>query len=399
MDLSIIARNAEPSATLSLNSTAKAMVARGEDVAMFTVGEPDFDTPDNIKQAAIRAINAGYTNYTPASGTQELREAISDKFFQDNDIEYSPDQIIVSNGAKQALYLIMRCLLDEGDDILLPVPYWVSYAAQAEFCRARPVPIDTTSTDDLKLTPALFENALTENTKAIVVNSPCNPSGVVYSREELKQIAQVAAENDLWILTDEIYEKLIYDEAEHISIASMNNDFYSRTITFNGVSKTYAMTGWRIGYAAGPEEVITAAGRLQSNMSSGPNSIAQRATIEALRGPRSSVVDMRKAFFKRREMIVSGLNEIPGVKCAMPRGAFYAFPDCSGLMGARYAGRDVKNSVSLSQALLEEAQLAVVPGAPFGADNYLRFSYAVDRETIEKGLDRLRGFVEMRENG
>jgi aspartate aminotransferase len=398
MNLSKLAADAQPSATLSLNSKAKELAANGQDVAKFTVGEPDFDTPDNIKQAAIRAIQSGFTRYTPAAGTKELREAITGKFERDNGLKYEADQILVSNGAKHALYMIMMCLLGEGDEAVLPAPYWVSYSSQVEFCGARPVVADATGEPDLKLTPEILEENITEDTRLLVLNSPCNPSGVVYSRQELEELVQVAVEHDLWILSDEVYEKLIYDDLEHVAVAGLSEEARRRTITFNAVSKTYAMTGWRIGYAAGPKNVIQAAGRLQSNMTSGPNSIAQKAAVEAITGDQESVEEMRQTFADRRDIIVDGLNGIEGVQCVRPQGAFYALPDCSDLLGHTYAGHSVENSTDLSKALLEEVLLAVVPGAPFGAEGHLRFSYAASEETIEKGIERLQQFIDTRED-
>jgi aspartate aminotransferase len=398
MRLSRRAESARPSATLSLDATAKAMLARGEDVVMFTVGEPDFDTPDNIKQAAIRAIQAGYTKYTPAAGSLELRRAIAAKLKKDNGLSYDPDQVLVSNGAKQALYIIMLCLLDEGDEVLLPGPYWVSYPDQAEVCGARAVVIDGTAAPDLKVTPAMLEGAVTKRSKLLILNSPCNPSGVVYTGEELRALAEVAVRHNLWIMSDEVYEKLVYDGLTHVSTAALSRQAYERTITVNGVSKTYAMTGWRIGYAAGPREVIRAAVDIQSNLTSGPNSIAQKASLAALTEEQDSVEEMRAVFARRRDLIVEGLNSIEGVRCVVPRGAFYALPDCRGLLRHTYAGRKVSDSVSLSEALLQAVKVAVVPGAPFGAEGHLRFSYAVSESDIQKGIERLGRFVQMRED-
>ena len=398
MRLSKIAANATPSATLSLNAKAKSMAREGEDVVILTVGEPDFDTPDNVKQAAIRAVQAGYTKYTPAAGAPELRSAVAHKLRKDNGLDYEPNQILVSNGSKQALYMIMLCLLEEGDEVLLAAPYWVSYAAQAEVCGARPVAVDATSTSDLKLTPDVLRRAITPKSKLLVLNSPCNPSGVVYSGDELHAIVDVALEHDLWILSDEVYEMLIYDGLLHVSIASLSDEAYRHTITFNAVSKTYAMTGWRIGYAAGPLEVIGAAASLQSNLTSGPNSIAQRAAIEALTGEQDSVAEMHRAFAERRDLIVDGLNKIPGIRCLKPQGAFYAFPDCRELLAHTYAGRKVEDSMALSEALLDAVKLAVIPGAAFGAEGYLRFSYAAEGGEIRKGLERFAEFVRMRED-
>ncbi len=393
MNLSNVAATAEPSATLSLNSLAKQLAAGGEDVVSFTVGEPDFDTPENIKQAAIRAIEAGYTKYSPAPGFPDLREAIADDFKKSNGLDYSPKQVLVSNGAKQALYLLMLCVLDPGDQIILPAPYWPSYADQAKACGAEPIVVDCTNTE-LKLPPRALEEAAGPKTKIVMINTPSNPTGMVYSKKELQALAEVAEQKDLWIFSDEVYEKLVYDGFSHVSMAALSDEIYNRTVTFNAVSKTYAMTGWRIGYAAGPEDIITAAGRLQSNLTSGPNSIAQKAALEAITGDQSAVNEMRAKFDSRRTMLVDGLNDIEGVECKKPTGAFYAFPDCSGLMNTTYGDKNVQSSMDLSKALLETVRLAVVPGSPFGAEGYLRFSYAVSENDIQKGLARLRDFIE-----
>jgi len=393
MRLSRLARSAKPSATLSIDAKAKRMKQQGQDVLILTVGEPDFDTPDNVKQAAIRAIQSGYTKYTAAAGAPELRRAVAAKLRRDNGLDYKPDQVLVSNGTKQALYMIMLCLLEEGDEVLLPAPYWVSYADQVEVCGARPVAIDATGTADLKITPEMLRSMITPRSRLLVLNSPCNPSGVAYTEEELRAIVHVALEHDLWIFSDEVYETLIYDGLAHASAAAFSEEAYRHTITFNGLSKSHAMTGWRIGYAAGPDDIIRAASNLQSNLTSGPNSIAQKAAIEALEGEQDSVAEMRAAFAERREVIVNGLNKIPGVRCLMPQGAFYAFPDCRELLGHTYAGRKVDGSVALSDALLDVVKLAVIPGAPFGAEGYLRFSYAVSQSDIRRALGRFAEFV------
>jgi len=292
----------------------------------------------------------------------------------------------------------MLCLLDPGDEVLIPAPFWMSYADQAEICGARPVVVDGTKTRDLKVTPDMVERAVTKRSKLLILNSPSNPTGIVYGRDELRALTEVAIKHNLWIFSDEVYEKLIYDGLEHASVAAFSKDACKRTITFNAVSKTYAMTGWRIGYAAGPAEVMKAAVDLQSTLTSGPNSIAQKAALEALTGPQESVEDMRQAFARRRDIIVEGLNRIEGVTCVRPQGAFYAFPDCKALLGHTYAGRRVTDSLSLSAALLDSKRLAVVPGAPFRADGYLRFSYAVSEDVIEKGLQRFAEFVKTRED-
>lgn len=395
MRLSKVANAAEPSATLSLNALAKQLKAQGENVVSFTVGEPDFDTPDNIKLAAKEAIEAGYTKYSPAVGFPELRELISESFSRLNGLNYPPKNILVSNGAKQALYMLMLCVLDPGDQALLPAPYWPSYADQVKACGAEPVVIDCTSTG-FKLTPEALRGAVGPKTKLLILNSPCNPTGMSYSRDELRALAETAAENDLWIFSDEVYERLIYDGLSHVSMASVSDETYGRTVTFNAVSKTYAMTGWRIGYAAGPEEIITAAGRLQSNLTSGPNSIAQRAAMEAIGGSQDAVEKMRKTFRARRDLLIEGLKSIEGLQCATPEGAFYVFPDCKSLLNHKYNGIEVKDSISLSKALLETVRLAVVPGSPFGAEGYMRFSYAAGEETIQEGIKRFKEFLCMR---
>ncbi|KPK64917.1 MAG: aspartate aminotransferase [Planctomycetes bacterium SM23_32] len=393
MSLSELAATARASATMALNARAKALVAEGVDVVNFTIGEPDFDTPDNIKQAAHLAIQSGFTKYQPAAGLPELRRAVARKLAADNGLDYSPDEVLISNGAKQALYMTMLVLLQQGDEVVVPAPYWVSYIHQARFCGARVALVDATGTLDLKPTPELLKAAITERSRALVLNSPCNPTGVVLSRDELRALLEAALEKDLWIISDEIYEKLVYDEAEHVSSASLGPQVRERVVTINGLSKTYAMTGWRIGYAAGPPEVIQAAGRLQSHMTSGADSIAQRAAVEALEGPQESVEEMREAFDERRHLLVEGLNELPGVSCLMPRGAFYAFPDCRGLLGRSYGSRRVENSLELCEALLDQAQVAAVPGSAFGAEGFVRFHYAKSDADIKKALERLGNFA------
>lgn len=393
MELSRIAGNAKASATLTLNAKAKELARSGVDVVMFTVGEPDFPTPENICQAAIRAVQAGYTHYTPAAGMVELREAIAAKFQEESGLDYGASQIIVSNGGKHCLYQIILALAESGDEVLLPAPYWVSYADQAEICGATPVAIDCTGREDLKLTPDMLKDAITPRSKVLVLNYPSNPTGVVMTEQELRAVVEVAVEHDLWIISDEIYDQLIYDGLPHVSPASFSPEAFARTITLNGVSKTYAMTGWRIGYAGGPKEVITAAVRMQSNMTSAPCSIAQKAALEAITGQQESVAEMREAFDERRHILVEGLNALPGVHCTVPQGAFYAFPSVKGLLGRSYKGRRVDTSLELAQRLLEDVNLAVVPGAPFGAEGYLRFSYATSVEQIEKGVERLGDFI------
>ena len=397
MELSRISASALPSATLSLNADAKRLKRQGEDVVMFTVGEPDFDTPENIKQAAHLAIQGGHTKYTPTSGTPELREAVCRKFLRDNGLSYEPNQVVASNGAKQVLYMVMLSILDPEDEVILAAPYWVSYAEQARYCGAAAVAVDCTSSPGLKLTPELLKNAITPRSKLLVLNSPCNPSGGVYTEAELRALVEVAPAHDLWIISDEVYEFFIYDGAVHHSPAGFGDDAYSRVITVNSVSKTYAMTGWRIGYAAGPKEVIEAAGRLQGNISSAPNSIAQKAAIEALDGPQDSVQEMRRAFQERRDFIVESLNSMAGIQCPVPQGAFYAYPDVSALFGKKYGGRAVEDSAGLCTALLDASRFAAIPGSAFGTEGYLRLSYATELKSIEKGMERLAQFLETAE--
>lgn len=393
MSLSKIAASSTPSATLALDAKAKQLLRQGAPVVLFTVGEPDFDTPDNIKQAAHRAIQSGFTKYTAAAGMLELRRAIAQKLKDDNGLDYAPEEVLVSNGGKQAIFMIMLCLVQDGDEVLLPTPYWVSYADQTRICGARPAAIGATGTADFKLTPEALEKAITKRSKLLVLNTPCNPTGAVLTRDELSPLVEVALAHDLWILSDEIYEKIIYDGLEHVSAASLSDQARQRVITINGLSKTYAMTGWRVGYAAGPQEVIKAAVNIQSNTTSAPNSIAQRAALEALTGPQDSVGEMREAFDRRRRLLVDGLNAIPGISCFMPQGAFYAFADCRGLLGKSYKGKRVDTSHDLCAALLGQVQVAVVEGSAFGAEGYLRFSYATSAEAIAAGLERLQRFV------
>ncbi len=393
MQLSRIAANASASATMALNARAAELARQGRDVVNFTIGEPDFDTPDNIKQAAHRAIEAGFTKYQPAAGVPALRAAIARKLQADNGLDCAPEQVLVSNGAKQTLFVLMLCLLQEGDQALVPAPYWVSYVHQARFCGAEPVVVDATATEDLKPTPQLLREAITERARLLVLNSPCNPTGAVLTEDELRPLVEVALERNLWIISDEIYEKLIYDGLEHASPAGFGERARERVITVNGFSKTYAMTGWRIGYAAGPAEVIRAAARLQSHMTSGADSIAQKAALEALEGSQESVAEMREAFDARRRLMVGGLNRIPGVSCLVPLGAFYAFPDVRGLLGRSYGGRRVESALDLCEAWLDQAGVAAVPGTAFGAEGYVRLHYAKSEEEIEKALERIGEFA------
>jgi len=365
------------------------MKAEGRNVISLSAGEPDFDTPEHIKEAAVRALKEGFTKYTPATGTPELKKAICEKFARDNGLEYTPSQVIVNCGAKHTIYLAIQALVEEGDEVVVPVPYWVSYPEQVRLAGGRPV--FAPSGNDLKLKPEALREVLSPRTKAVIVNSPCNPSGVVYTKEELEALGEVLAEARVWVISDEIYEKLVYDGQEHFSIASVVPELKERTVVVNGVSKAYAMTGWRIGYAAGPEEVISAMGKIQSQETSNPNSIAQAAALAALTGPQECVGEMVRAFDERRRYVVGRLQAMPGVSCGVPKGAFYVFPDVSGL------GRD---SVALCSWILEELEVACVPGAGFGMEGRIRISYAAGMEALKEAMDRLEeGFRKVREEG
>jgi aspartate aminotransferase len=370
------------SPTLALNAKAKELKSKGVDVVNFTAGEPDFDTPDNIKHAAIKAIKDGFTKYTPPAGTPELRKAIADKLKRENGLDYGPNQIIVSCGGKHSLYNAVMTVCNPGDEVIIPSPYWVTYPEQVKLAGGEPV-IAKTSGEGFRLLAKDIEGKLTRRTKAIILNSPNNPTGAVYEKSELKKIASIAAEKDIYVISDEIYEHLIY-EGEHVSIASLGPGIKEKTIIINGAAKSYAMTGWRIGWAAGPEDIVKGMTKLQSQTTSNPTSNAQMAYLEALRGDQSSVHKMREAFRKRRDLIVGKLNEIDGISCPKPGGSFYVFPDVSGLS---------RDSMGFSDRLLENAKVAVVPGLAFGAEGHVRMSYACSEETINKGIERIRDFV------
>lgn len=383
----------QPSPTLAIDAKAKALKAEGIDVIGFGVGEPDFDTPENIKQAAKRAIDNGFTRYTPVGGIDELKDAIISKLKRDNGLEFRRDQITVACGAKHSLYNISQALIQEGDEVIIPVPYWVSYPDQVLLAGGRPVFIQTDEKSSFKISPAQLEKAITPRTKALVLNSPCNPTGTSYTREELRFLGEVCLKHDFIIISDDIYEKLLYDGLSFSNIASAVPELQSRTIVVNGVSKTFAMTGWRIGYAAGPVEIISAMTKLQSQSTSNPSSVAQKAAVEALNGPQDTVMMMRAEFEKRRTYIVERLNSIAGFSCFLSTGAFYAFPNVSGLYGKCFSGKSINNSTDLCAYFLEQARVAIVPGIAFGADDYVRFSYATSLKNISEGIDRIEEAV------
>ncbi|MCF6148623.1 MAG: pyridoxal phosphate-dependent aminotransferase [Candidatus Kuenenia sp.] len=390
MVLSRVAREIQASATLAITAKAKQLAAEGKDVIGFGAGEPDFDTPENIKTAAIKAIKDGFTKYTPTSGTPKLKEAICEKLFKENNLKYSPSQILVSAGAKQSICNIVLVLCDIGDEVIIPTPYWVSYPEMVTLAGAKPVFLETNDKDHFKITKDSLASVITPKTKLLFLNSPSNPTGMVYSEEELREIVLFAVEKGLYVISDEIYEKILYDGVKHFSPAAINDDCYNNVITINGFSKVYSMTGWRLGYAAGPETIIKAATNIQDHTTSGASSITQIAGLEALRGNQDSVNNMVAEFDRRRKYIVDRLNAMKGISCLLPQGAFYAFPNVSGL----YNHLSVKGSFDLVSLLLEKAHVAFVPGAPFGADAYIRISYATSMENIKKGMDRFEKFLQ-----
>ena len=378
-----------PSPTLAMAATAKAMAAQGLDVVDFSSGEPDFDTPESVKAAAEAAIRDGFTKYTPSSGTDELRQAIIEKLQTEQGLRYEKSQILVSCGAKHSLYNLAEALLEAGDEIIIPTPYWVSYSDQALLNDATPLFLPTSETNGYAINPDDLQRLVTPRTKAIIVNSPCNPTGATYHRKTLEAIASIAVRHKILIISDEIYEKVLYDGVSHISIATLSPEVAAQTVVINGVSKAYAMTGWRIGYAAGPKDLLTAMANIQSQSTSNPCSISQKAAIAALKLGGPFTEKMVVEFDRRRKFIVDRLNSIPGVTCRMPSGAFYAFPNISGVLARQGQNGPITSPQELASHLLKEAHVAVVPGEPFGSRHHIRLSYATSIETIQRGLDRL----------
>ena len=383
MEISERAAQMTPSLTLSIDSKAKAMKAEGIDVCGFGAGEPDFDTPEHIKQAAIEALQAGFTKYTPSAGIPELRAAIAEKLAADNGLTYRASQIIVSNGAKHSCYNAILATCQPGDEVIIPAPYWVSYPDMVKLVGAEPVIVPTMERNNWKMRPEDFENAMTPRTKMLIINTPGNPTGAVYTREELAAIVEIASGEDIYILSDEIYEKLVYDDAKHVSVASLSKEAYDLTITVNGFSKSYAMTGWRLGYLAAPEAVAKAVDSIQSHTTANPSSFSQRGALAALKGDQQSVSDMRDEFDMRRNYMLDRLAKIPNVTAVKPQGAFYVLVNISqlGLTSQNFADR-----------LLSKSNVAVVPGAAFGDDRTIRLSYATSIDIIKKGLDRFQDF-------
>ena len=383
MDLASRVSELTPSLTLAIDSKAKAMRAEGIDVYSFGAGEPDFDTPEHIKKAAIDALNAGFTKYTPSSGTPELRAAISEKFKRDNGLDYKPSEIIVSNGAKQSCFNAIMAVCGEGDEVIIPAPYWLSYPDMVRLAGAEPVIVQTTQENDWKMTPQQFEEAMSPRTKMVIINSPGNPTGSVYTKEELRALVEVAADEEITILSDEIYESLTYDGAEHVSVASLTPEAKDLTITVNGFSKAYAMTGWRLGYLGAPEKIAKAIDSMQSHATSGPCSFAQKGGLAALTGSQQCVADMREEFNIRREYMFERLSAIHNVTAVKPKGAFYMLANISKLG---------MNSTNFADRLLSKANVAVVPGIAFGDDRVVRLSYATGLDVIKPGLDRFEDF-------
>jgi len=369
------------------------MAQEGISVIGFGMGEPDFDPPKNIADAAIKAIKEGFTKYTPTSGIPDLREAICEKLWRDNGLRYSPTQVVVSMGAKQAIHNLILVLCESGDEVIIPSPYWVSYPEQVKMAGATPVFIHTGDDTGFKITPASLRKAITPRTKMLILNSPSNPTGVVYTEKELRELAGIAVEKGLYIISDEIYEKIIYDGMKHVSLASFGDEFMKKVITVNGFSKSYAMTGWRLGYAAGPENIIKAVIKLQDHTTSCATSIAQKAAVEALRGDQTPVRLMVEEFDKRRKYMVNRLKRLDGISCTMPEGAFYVFPNVSGLYRRNIAGTVVSNSTELVDLLIEKARVAFVPGICFGSDDHIRISFATNMAQIEEGINRLESLL------
>ena len=395
MKLSKRVLNMSPSPTMAITSKAKEMRAKGIDVIGFGAGEPDFDTPEHIKEAAKRAIDEGFTKYTPPAGIPELRKAVAEKLKDENGIDYDVSQIVITDGAKQALFSLVLSVIEEGDEVIIPAPYWVTYPEQVKFAGGKPVFVETREENEFSLTLENIEPAVTERTKLLILCTPNNPTGSVIDREELKRIGEFCAERGILIASDECYEKLTYDGFKHTSIASISEEIKSITITINALSKAFSMTGWRVGYAAGPEEIISSMIKINSQSISNVNSIAQKAAVAALTGSQDFLKEWLKAFDERRRYMVEKLNEIPMVKCLLPKGAFYAFPNVKGLIEKS----ELKDDFQLADYLLEKAKIAVVPGSAFGMSGYLRLSYATSMENIAEGLKRFKEAVEEFLNG
>jgi aspartate aminotransferase len=387
MEIANRMKQISPSMTLAIDSKAKKLVAEGQDILNFGAGEPDFNTPLPICEAAKKAIDEGYHKYTPAAGSLELRKAVAEYFKREYKVEYSPNDVVISCGAKHSIFNAVLALVNPGDEVLIPSPYWVTYPEQVKMAGGVPVYVECPESDEFKLTPASLKAKITPKTKLLILNSPSNPTGAVVNRKAMEGIAELCLQHKLWVISDEIYSKLIYGE-EHLCFPTLSKEIAAQTILVNGASKAFAMTGWRIGYAAGPSNVMKAIGDFQSHSTSNPTTLAQKATLAALAMPDSEIQKMVEVFRKRRDMIVDGLNAIPGIKCVKPAGAFYVFPNVKGLLKT---GRT--NSMELSDYLLEKAKVAITPGIAFGAEGYMRMSYATSEKVIQEGLKRIRESV------
>jgi aspartate aminotransferase len=385
-------QHVQESATMAITARAKAMQQAGQNVIAMAAGEPDFDTPDHIAAAAKEAIDKGFTRYTPASGTPELRQVWAQQIGQQRGVSYKPNQIIVTAGGKQAVWNIIYALVDPGDEVIIPSPYWVSYPEQVRSVGGQPVILRTTAEQDFKVSPTMLRGAITDRTRLFILNSPSNPTGSVYTREELMGLAEVLVANQVPVLSDEVYDALVYD-VPFSSIASLGEDIYDLTIIVAAMSKTYAMTGWRIGCAVGAPDVISAAGRIQSHSTSNPNSVAQQASLAALQGDHSSVEMMRREFDRRRKYMLGRLRSMAGIICPEPKGAFYTFPRISAFFGRTYRGETVRGSMDFCRLLLEHEQVATVPGCEFGDDKHVRLSYATGMAQIEDALNRIQRFL------
>jgi aspartate aminotransferase len=382
----------KPSPTLALNAKAKALAAQGVDVVSLAAGEPDFDTPEHIKQAATEALRQGFTKYTPTAGILELREAICGKLERDNRLTFAPDQVVVSVGAKHAIYNTFQALLNEGDEVIILAPYWVSYPEMVQLAGGKPVFVETREEDGFAPDPDAIRRALSPRTKAIVLNSPSNPSGAVFSRAALEGIAQAVRGHECLVLSDDIYEKLLY-QGEFLNLGNVAPDLMSRLVVINGMSKAFSMTGWRMGYAAGPKWLIAGMQMIQDQSTSNAASFVQKAAMAALKGPQDIFVPMVEEYRGRRDMVVDALNSMEGVRCRRPEGAFYVLPNVSGLLGRTYKGAPLTGSMQISEILLNDFRVAAMPGAPFGVEGYIRMSFATSREQLRKGLERFREFV------
>ncbi len=384
----------KPSPTLALEARAKAMKKEGIDVISFSAGEPDFDTPEGIKEAAIRAIKEGFTKYTPSSGIEELRQAVADKLAKDLGLSYKSKEVLISCGAKHSLYNIAMALFEEGDEVIIPAPYWVTFPEQVLLSSAKPVIVDAFEDDGFLLKPELFESVITPKTKALILNTPSNPVGSAYDRTHLEKIAEIAVRNNIYIISDETYSEIVYDGFKQVSIASLNKKIFDLTIVVSCASKSYAMTGWRIGYAAGPPYLIEAMGNIQSQSTSNPASISQKAAVEAFSGRYADFINMMvERFDRRRHYIVNRLRNITGITCFLPQGAFYVFPNVKEILGKMFENTVIDSTVKLTEYLLNEAKVAAVPGDAFGAPGYMRLSFASSMENIEKGMDRIENAI------